>query len=119
MEKHFIIFLSILIIAQSVSAIEITEFETINTTPTTTIQATGTNIEVAILKDFIDTEIEMLKQEFMAGLELEKEELNQRLEKAINYIALKLGLGIVAICLFIFNLSLSYKLLTEVVFKNG
>ena len=101
----------------AIYAIEVIELDDGSLDPP--IQATGTKIEVALIQDYIDQRIDSLTIEFQAGLQTEKTELYTKMEEITNYISVKLGLGIVCICLFIFNISLAFQLFSEVVFKNG
>jgi len=105
----FVAFLSILLIP-AVSALIIEE---IDSGKTTTITATGTNIDVATINDHIDQRT----QEILNSIELSIDEklavYEAKLDSIVQKLFLKIGLGIISICLFIFNFSIASKIIIE------
>ena len=114
--KLFITCLSLVLLCISVSGIEIIEYDTLEDV---VITSEGENIGVALIKAYIDEKVDSVAQDIDVIVEQQVNDFNEKIDEELRKIHLKIGIGIVTICLFIFNILLASKLLIEGVFKNA
>ena len=106
-QRAFAVFLSILILIPAVSAIVIEE---IDSGETTTITATGTNIDVAQIEAHIDQRTAEIAESIQQNMNAKLSEYEAKADQLLEKFFVKMGLGITTICLFIFNFSIATKI---------
>lgn len=89
------------------SAIVIEEYEPIETQPTT---SDGENVNVALIKGYIDEKTDNLANiiEFLVNEKVKS--INDQIDSTMQIVFYKIGVGVVTICLFLFQLLLGYYL---------
>ena len=115
MHKSFIIFLSLILIANTGMAIIIQEIDDPDT-PTIT---EGKTLDVALIEDYIDQKAKEIANEIDFQTEAKLTDLNNKIDEIINQIFQRIALAILCLCLFNFNMFLASKLLTGIVFKDA
>lgn len=118
MRKLLILLLSLILLSSAVSAIVITEVDNDSSTQPISVPA-GENISISIIKDTLNETKDDLVEELREVILVETGEYEIKIDNYFYKIISKIGLGILCLTLFIFNLFLANKLLIGMVFKHG